>query len=111
MVKATKAKIEELNSESLQVWREMMEEFKRRWPLIKKKKRVEIHINSYSIGELKRMSMEKFLQRENAQISRIFSLRDPNVEIVYICPFPLTTDIFGYYMKILQIGDISSANS
>jgi len=38
MAKATKAKIEELNSESLQIWREMMEEFKKRWPLIKKKK-------------------------------------------------------------------------
>jgi IQ domain-containing protein H len=53
MAKATKVKIEELNSESLNVWREMMEEFKKRWNLIKKKRRVEIHINSYSVGELK----------------------------------------------------------
>jgi len=61
MAKATKMKIEELNAESLSVWREMMEEFKKRWPIIKQKKRVEIHVNSYSIGEMKRMSMEKFL--------------------------------------------------
>lgn len=47
------------------------------------------------------MSMEKFLQRENAQISRIFSLKDPNVEVIYICPFTLTSDVLGYYMKIL----------
>ena len=45
----------------LDIWRDMMEMFKKRWHLIKKKKRIEIHINSYSISELKRMSMEKFL--------------------------------------------------
>lgn len=59
--KQTKTKIEELNNESLFVWREMMEEFKKKWNDIKKKKRVEIHINSISIGEMKRISMEKFL--------------------------------------------------
>jgi hypothetical protein len=55
-----------MTNESLFVWREMMEEFKGRWSEIKKKKRVEIHINSISYGEMKRISMEKFLQRENA---------------------------------------------
>jgi len=44
----------------------MMEEFKQKWNTIKQRKRVEIHINSLSIDEVKRMSMEKFLQRENA---------------------------------------------
>jgi hypothetical protein len=39
----------------------MMEEFKKKWSDIKKKKRVEIHINSLSIGDMKRISMEKFL--------------------------------------------------
>jgi len=61
MAKATKMKIEELNAESLSVWREMMEEFRKRWPIIKQKKWIEIHVNSYSIDELKWMSMEKFL--------------------------------------------------
>jgi len=58
--------VEELNNESLFVWKEMMEEFKQKWPELKKKKRVEIHINSISVHEMKRISMEKFLQRENA---------------------------------------------
>lgn len=44
----------------------MMEEFKNKWPEIKRKKRIEIHINSISVAEMKRMSMEKFLQRENS---------------------------------------------
>lgn len=111
MVKATKIKIEELNNESLFVWREMMEEFKKRWPDIRKKKRIEIHVNSLSIGDAKRLSMEKFMQRENLQISRLFLLRDPNVNIIYISPFTFTNDILGYYMKILQIGDIEEAST
>lgn len=111
MVKATKTKIEELNNESLFVWREMMEEFKKRWPEIRKKRRIEIHVNSLSIGEAKRISMEKFMQRENLQISRLFLLRDPNVNIVYVSPFTFTNDVLGYYMKILQIGDIEEAST
>jgi hypothetical protein len=59
--KQTKARVEELTNESLFVWREMMEEFKSKWSDIKKKRRVEIHINSISVSEMKRMSMEKFL--------------------------------------------------
>lgn len=39
----------------------MMDEFKMKWPEIKKKRRVEIHINSISVHEMKRISMEKFL--------------------------------------------------
>lgn len=65
----------------------MMDEFQQKWPFIRSKKRVEIHINSISIDELKRISMEKFLQRENAQLSRIFSLKDPEVEVIYVTPF------------------------
>jgi hypothetical protein len=38
-----------------------MQEFKQRWGTIKKRKRIEVHCNSLSIDELKRMSMEKFL--------------------------------------------------
>jgi hypothetical protein len=111
MVKATKTKIEELNNESLFVWREMMEEFKKRWPEIRRKKRIEIHCNSISIGDAKRLSMEKFMQRENLQISRLFLLRDPNVNLIYISPFTFTSDVLGYYMKILQIGDIEEAST
>lgn len=87
----------------------MMEEFKFRWADIKKKKRVEIHINSISVHEMKRISMEKFLQRENAQISRIFSVKDPLVEVIYVSPFQMTNDVIGYYMKILEIGEIENA--
>jgi len=50
--KSTKNKIRELLKESLAVWREMQEEFKKRWPEIKKQRRIEIHINSFSLSEI-----------------------------------------------------------
>jgi hypothetical protein len=109
--KQTKAKVEELTNESLFVWKEMMEEFKNKWQDIKRKKRIEIHVNSISVSEMKRMSMEKFLQRENSQISRIFAVKDPLVEVIYVSPFQMTNDVVGYYMKILEIGEIESPNS
>ena len=103
--------MEELTNESLFVWKEMMEEFKSKWQDIKRKRRIEIHVNSISVSEMKRMSMEKFLQRENAQISRIFAVKDPLVDVIYISPFQMTNDVIGYYMKIMEIGEIDNPNS
>jgi len=64
--KSTREKIAELNRESMTVWREMMAEFKKRWPDIKRQRRVEIHVNSYTVSEMQRLSIEKYKQKENA---------------------------------------------
>lgn len=86
----------------------MMDEFKTRWPEIKEKKRIEIHINSYTVSEMQRMTIEKFTQKENAQIARIFSVKDPNVDVVYVSPFTLTSDVYKYYVKILELVEIEN---
>ena len=111
LMKSTRAKIKQLAAESLQVWREMMAEFKTKWSEIKRKKRIEIHINSYSIAELKRTTIEKFKQKENAQISRIFSIKDPKVEVIYISPFTLTKEVYEYYRKLIQLGELEDPES
>ena len=90
------------------MWREMMEEFKLRWNEIASKKRIEVHINSYTVSEMQRMTMEKFVQKENAQIARIFSVKDPNVDVIYVSPFTLTTDVYKYYVKILDLVEIEN---
>ena len=106
--KSTKDKTTQLKGESLNVWREMQTEFKRCWPQIKQQRRFEIHINSYSISEMRRLSIEKFKQKENAQIARIFSVKDENVDVIYICPFKLTAEVEKYYMKILELVEIEA---
>jgi hypothetical protein len=103
-------RVRELQKESIQVWREMQEEFKHKWGEIKTQKRVEIHINSYSLTELQRLTTEKLKQKENSQIARIFSVKDPNVDVIYICPFTLTNDVYKYYLKILELVEIDGAD-
>lgn len=84
----------------------MQQDFKERWLTIKQNRRIEIHINSFSIQEIQRITIEKYKQKENAQISRLFSIKDPNVNIIYVCPFPLTSEIYNYYLKILELVEI-----
>jgi hypothetical protein len=64
--KSTKSKVNQINNEAMSHWREMQGEFKRCWSEIKQMKRIEIHINSFSVSYLKRMSIEKLKQRENS---------------------------------------------
>ena len=104
-------KIKKLREESFKVWEEMQEEFKQCWPAIKQNRRVEIHINSYSVSEMRRMSLEKYKQRENAQIARIFLMKDPNVDVIYVAPFMLTSEVTKYYMKILELCEVENAGS
>jgi hypothetical protein len=40
------------------------------------------------------------------QISRLFSVKDPNVDVIYVCPYPLTKEIYNYYLKILELVEI-----
>ncbi len=74
---------------------------------MKFKRKLEIHINTFSYDELKRLTMEKVSQRQNSQITRLFRLKDPLVEIVYISPFDLSSDIISYYNKILDLNGVS----
>ncbi len=38
-------------------------------------------------------------------------MKDPNVDIIYVSPFQLTNDVIGYYMKIIEIGEIDNPTS
>lgn len=72
---------------------------------------MEIHINSSFVNELKRLTSEKFPQRENCQITRVFRLRDPFLTIVYVSPIPLTEELISYYMKVLEISQVTDART
>ena len=50
--------------------------------------------------------MDKYKQRENSQITRMFSLKDPNVDIIYVSPYTLTSEVSKYYLKILELVEI-----
>jgi hypothetical protein len=52
------------------------------------------------------MTIDKFRQRQNVQISRIFAVKDPLVDVIYVCPFELSQEVIGYYTKVLEIGNV-----
>jgi len=44
--------------------------------------------------------MEKIVQKQNMQIARLFALRDPLVDVIYVAPFELPSEIINYYSKV-----------
>jgi len=39
-------------------------------------------------------------------MTRIFRIKDPLTEIVYVSPFDLSPEILNYYYKILELGEV-----
>lgn len=40
-------------------------------------------------------------------MTRIFNLMDPLVEIIYIAPYDLSSEIINYYYKIFELNGIA----
>lgn len=55
------------------------------------------------------MSIGKLKQKENSQISRLFALKDPNVDIIYVSPYPITDEVFEYYLNIFEMLEFEDA--
>jgi IQ domain-containing protein H len=110
-VKGTRKRAAFQFKEKMAEWKNIQNKFKMEWNTVKVKKRLEIHINSLSIDELRRLTMDKFLVRQNIQMARIFAIQDPNVDILYVSAFEMTPEVLGYYTKILELGNIQDVNS
>ena len=85
-----KASVAEIRSTAWKEHCEHQKKFQKQWPQLCKGKRVVIHIPSISRVESQRMSMSDFSLRENGQMSRLTWAADPNVDVVYVSPFPLS---------------------
>lgn len=88
-------------------WEAKMQRLKCDWTRIKGNRRVIIHVPSFSVDERSRLSADNFSVKQNLQLSRLCGLIDSNVDIVYVSPFELTTDVTQYSMKLLQLGGIA----
>jgi hypothetical protein len=77
----------------LQGWRQMMSDFRRRWPRVVRRRRVIVHIPSLSYTCAQRESMHKFTTHENSQFSRMCDLADPLVDLVYVSPVPISDEV------------------
>ncbi|EAR96432.2 IQ calmodulin-binding motif protein (macronuclear) [Tetrahymena thermophila SB210] len=98
-----KIQIQKMLKEKEKKYEKIMSDFKDNWGNIKKQERYEIHICSYSLDVFQRITMINLNERQNSQILRIFSLQDPNVNIIYVVPGNLLQDIQNYLQKLFQI--------
>lgn len=111
LIKNTRKQAASQFKDKMAEWKIIQNKFRQDWPTLKLKKHTELHISSLSIDELRRLTMDKFLVRQNIQLSRIFTIQDPNIDIILVCAFEMTPEVMGYYTKILELGNIQDVNS
>ncbi|CAM9563669.1 unnamed protein product, partial [Choristocarpus tenellus] len=88
------------------IWESLQQGLRSDWDSWRGKQRVIIHVPSLGVDEHTRMGDSAFHVRQNLQISRICSLMDPQVYVVYVSPFVLSTEIVEYHKKILELAGI-----
>lgn len=69
--------------------------------------RLVIYIPSINIAEYLRLDCESFRAMQNAHISNIFSLADPDLQLVYVTPFLMTNNDKVYQEKFLSLLGVS----
>ncbi|XP_068459245.1 IQ motif-containing protein H isoform X2 [Clinocottus analis] len=72
------------------------------WKHIQSSKRTIIHIPSLGYSQSRRMNLRRYDILQNIQISRLFDIRDENVEVIYVCPRHFGEDILHYYTSLLK---------
>lgn len=69
--------------------------------------RLVIYIPSINIAEYLRLDCENFRAMQNAHISNIFSLADPDLQLIYVTPFLMTNNDKAYQEKFLSLLGVS----
>lgn len=78
------------------------------WKSIRQSKRTIVHIPSLSYAEHLRLPINRLSILQNLQLSRLCDLAIRDVDIVYVSPFPLPSEIRTYYENLLQLRGVSN---
>lgn len=106
----TRATIAARWSARLDKWRSIQSSWRKGFSSsFSKRKRVLVHVPSLSTEPYQRQGFFNFAVRENAQLSRLCDAADPDVDVLYITPFALTSDVQSYYLKLLEVGGASTS--
>ncbi|CAM9216989.1 unnamed protein product, partial [Discosporangium mesarthrocarpum] len=87
-------------------WDGLQRSLRNGWDSWRGGERVIVHIPSLAVCEYARMGDDGFPLRQNLQVSRICSLMDQQVHVIYVSPFHLSTEILEYHKKILELAGI-----
>lgn len=100
--KMTKLLIAKIKEKQYQEYILMHKEMAENWNVIQERKRVEVHFNSLGYDRFQRNTVANYRFVQNSQLSRIFRLIDPLVEIIYISPFTIPQGTLRYYIDMLD---------
>lgn len=68
----------------------------------------EIHIPSHNMSDWQKISVDRYLEKQNSELCRIFKIAESNLlmetKIIYVSPISFPADILNYYKKLLQLG-------
>ncbi|XP_050402803.1 IQ domain-containing protein H isoform X1 [Patella vulgata] len=73
------------------------------WDRISYNRRVIIHIPSLGLSQNIRDSIHDFGIRQNTQMGRLCDIHDPNVDVIFVSPVPLSDESYQYYSKLLGL--------
>jgi len=103
---ATKRLVQMRAEEHHASWKKVTADFYIKWPRIQQGAHVIIHLPSLSASERQRRTIPSLEVRQSTQIPRLCDLRKPNVDVLYVAPFPLHDDVAQYFAKVLEIGGV-----
>ncbi|KAL1514674.1 hypothetical protein AB1Y20_003762 [Prymnesium parvum] len=106
MSKAARKKMAEARAVLKADWDARMADFHADWKHIKNGPRVLIQLPSLSYSPGQRLSIPNLDARQNVQLPRLCSVREPGVDVIYVSPFPLNDDVAHYFAKVLEIGGV-----
>jgi hypothetical protein len=84
-------------------WEARQAQFCEQWSEIKAVRRVEIHVPSISASFDVRQRVTNRRVKEGSQLSRLCSVQDPLVEVLYISPVVLPETVLAYYKKLIEV--------
>jgi hypothetical protein len=102
--RAARRRLQEQRAADTSSWQALSSELRWHWNTIKQRRRVAIHIPSFSLEEHHRLGMPHLAAKQNMQMARLCAVADPLVDVIYVSPFPLSEDVQGYYRKLLELG-------
>ncbi|KAL8616663.1 hypothetical protein ACOMHN_031645 [Nucella lapillus] len=95
--------LKETRAKQLDSFKMRAKKFSASWDRIKNSKRVVIHIPSLGLNQKIRDSINDFGMRQNTQMARLCDIQDPNVDVIFISPVPLSDETLQYYSKLLGL--------